>query len=395
MNSSSHTRSYQGFPWKILGPILFGFFVMGFVDVVGIASNYAKDEFELSDTMSSLLPMLAFICFFIFSIPTGILMGKIGKKKTVALSIIITGVAMVLPLCLNDFSVLLAAFLLLGIGNTILQVSLNPMIAQVVRPDKVSSILTAGQFIKAISSFLGPIIAAWAASSTGDWRNIFLVYAITSAISLIWLLAAVPSSKTTTEGVSLPPTFGSTLSLFKSSYIVFMFLGILCVVGIDVGLNTSLPKLFMAKTGIDLQEAGYSTSVYFAARTLGTFFGTFYLARFSAKVFYQWNTIIAIAAFILLITLTGQGALYAMTAIIGFTCANIFPIIFSYALRHAQGRDNEISALMIMGVSGGALFPFTVGALSDVLGQLMGIATLGICFIYIFIISFAMKDRNF
>lgn len=377
---------------KVICPVLFGFFVMGFVDVVGISSNYAKLDFSLSDTLSNLLPMSVFLCFALFSIPTGILMGKIGKRNTVLLSLSITAVAMLLPLCWYNFYVLLAAFGLLGVGNTILQVSLNPMIAQVVHPQKVPSILTAGQFIKAIASFLGPILAAWAVASTGSWKNIFLVYAVATGISLFWLLSAVgPSVKTETERTA---TFSSTFVLFKDRFIVILFLGILCVVGIDVGLNTSLPKLFMAKCGLSLETAGYSTSVYFAARTAGALFGTFFLARYAANRFYTGSAVAAILGFILLILLPGTWTMYVMTVVVGFSCANMFPIIFSYALRHKQGQDNEVSALMIMGVSGGALFLPVVGTLSDMFGQVAGISFLGICLIFLFFVSLQINQKE-
>ena len=145
--------------WMKLFPILFGFFVMGFVDVVGIATNYVKKDFFLSDTLANLIPMLVFLWFALCSIPTGMIMNKLGRKNTVLLSMGVTAVAMLLPLIDYNFSLTLLTFALLGIGNTILQVSLNPMIAQVVSEKKMASILTLGQFVKAISSFLGPVIA--------------------------------------------------------------------------------------------------------------------------------------------------------------------------------------------------------------------------------------------
>ena len=113
-------------------PIMFGFFVMGFVDVVGIATNNVKSDFALSDTLANLIPMMVFLWFAVFSIPTGIVMGKIGRRNTVLLSMAITIVAMILPLLYYSFACLLFSFALLGIGNTILQVSLNPMVEKVV-----------------------------------------------------------------------------------------------------------------------------------------------------------------------------------------------------------------------------------------------------------------------
>lgn len=246
-----------------LFPILFGFFVMGFVDVVGIAANYVKKDFILSETLTNLLPMMVFFWFAVFSIPAGVMMSKIGKKNTVATAMLITIVAMILPMCSYSFPVVLFAFALLGIGNTILQVTLNPMVAGLISGNALASVLTLGQFLKAVSSFLGPLIAGGAASLWGDWKLIFPVYAIVTLISMLWLLGCVHENASKEVHVT---SFSSAIGLFKDRYILMLFLGILFVVGIDVGLNTTIPKLLMERVGLSLDEAGLGTSLYFSVR---------------------------------------------------------------------------------------------------------------------------------
>lgn len=375
---------------KIVCPILFGFFVMGFVDVVGVSSSYVKNDFGLSDSLANLIPMMVFLWFALFSIPTGIIMGKIGKRNTVAISLVLTAAAMLMPLFFYDFTLVLVGFALLGIGNTMLQVALNPMVAYVVSPHKLTSILTLGQFIKAISSFLGPILASAAAASFGNWKLIFAVYAVTSIISTLWLLTTVPSSE---KSAALPATFGSTLSLFKDKYITLLFFCILCIVGIDVGLNTAIPKLLMAKTGATMNQCILGTSIYFAARTAGAFFGTFLLARCSPLRFLKYSITIAIIGLILLMILPTYMLMAVMIVIVGFFCSNIFSIIFSFALQHKPDRDNEISALMIMGVSGGAVVMPLMGGLSDAFGQVAGISVLLVCMLYIAFASTRIAKR--
>lgn len=372
---------------KAIYPILFGFFVMGFADVVGIATNYVKVDFGLSDTLANLLPMIVFLWFALFSIPTGILMGKAGRRNTVVIALAITVLAMLLPLFFYDFASILVAFALLGIGNTILQVSLNPMVANVVSPNRITSVLTLGQFIKAISSFLGPIIAGAASSFWGDWKLIFAIYAATTLISTIWLISTIPGKE---HLEAAKATFGTTLSLFKDKYIVFLFLGILFIVGIDVGLNTSIPKLLMERTDMALTEAGLGTSLYFAARTIGSFAGAFLLAKLSGARFLKYSMFVAIAAFVLLLLVPGTWSMFAMIVIVGLACANVFSIIFSYALQHKPERANEISALMIMGVSGGALITPLMGIISDGFGQVVGLSVLLLCMLYICLISFRL-----
>lgn len=373
---------------KAIYSILFGFFVMGFVDVVGIATNYVKVDFALSDTLANLIPMMVFLWFALFSIPTGILMGKAGRRNTVVIALAITTLAMLLPLFFYDFACILLAFALLGIGNTILQVSLNPMVANVVNPQRITSVLTLGQFIKAVSSFLGPIIAGVAASFWGDWKLIFAVYAATTLVSTIWLIAVIPGKEQLEETGA---TFATTLSLFKDKYIVSLFLGILFIVGIDVGLNTTIPKLLMDRTGMALSEAGLGTSLYFAARTIGPFAGAFLLAKFSAGRFLKYSMLVAIVAFVLLLVVPSMWSMFVMIVIVGLACANVFSIIFSFALQHKPERANEISALMIMGVSGGALVTPLMGVVADSFGQVAGLSVLLLCILYISLISFRIN----
>ncbi len=376
--------------WTIL-PILFGFFVMGFVDVVGISTNYVKQDFGLSDTLANLIPMMVFLWFAIFSIPTGMLMGRIGRRNTVAVSLGITIVAMLLPLFLYDFAGVLLAFALLGIGNTILQVSLNPMVASVVVPGKVTSVLTLGQFLKAVSSFLGPLIAGAAASFWGNWKWIFAVYAVTTLLSLAWLLTGVHEEKKKSAQAS---TFATVCSLFKDRYIVMLFIGILLIVGIDVGLNTTIPKLLMEKTGMSVSEAGLGSSLYFSARTIGSFVGAFLLAKIASDRFMQYSMILALVGFILLLLVNSLLWISVLVVIVGLACSNVFSIIFSYALQHLPERDNEISALMIMGVSGGALVTPLMGVLSDAFGQVAGLSLLLFCLLYLGWISFRLQKRE-
>lgn len=378
----NHSKS----KWTI-SPILFGFFVMGFVDVVGVSTNYVKHDFGLSDSLANLIPMMVFLWFAIFSIPTGMLMRRIGRQNTVAVSFCITFVAMLLPLFLYNFAGVLLAFALLGIGNAILQVSLNPMVASVVSPDKITSVLTLGQFLKAVSSFLGPLIAGAAASLWGDWKWIFAVYAAITLLSVIWLLAGAHEEG---QKVVQNSTFVTVCSLLKDRYIGMLFLGILVIVGIDVGLNTTIPKLLIDKTGMAVSEAGLGSSLYFSARTIGTFIGVFLLVRIASDRFMQYGIGIGFISLVLLLLVDSLLWISILVVIIGLACSNVFSIIFSYALRHLPERDNEISALMIMGISGGALVTPLMGILSDGVGQVAGLSLLVLCLLYLGWVSFRL-----
>jgi fucose permease len=388
-NKMNDDNAKSGWVPKIA--VFFGFFIMGFVDIVGIATNYVKVDFNLSSTLANTIPMMVFLWFAVFSIPAGILMGRIGKKKTVLLSLALTTVAMIIPFISYTFPTVLTAFALLGISNTILQVSLNPLVASMFTKEKTASVLTAGQFIKAISSLSGPIIAGVAANYFSDWKMTFVIFSITSLFSVLLLLF----SKTEEQGFeNRQSSFKSVLTLLKDKYILYCFLIILFIVGLDVGINTSAPELLMKRMGLELSRAGLGSSVYFAAKTTGAFIGTLLLLKFPPLRFLRLSLIMAIVAFIALMFVQDIWFSLILIFIIGFTCANVFSIVFSFALQKDQQRSNEISALMIMGVSGGAVILPLQGLINDNFGLSAALSVLLFCLIINLLLTNIMKAER-
>ena len=370
-------------------PVLFGFFIMGFADVVGISTSYVKQDFHLSDSLANLLPMMVFLWFAVFSVPTGLLMNSIGRKKTVLLSLAITFIALIIPLIAYRFSVILFAFALLGIGNTIIQVSLNPLLTNVVSDEKLTSSLTLGQFVKAIASFSGPIITGMAFGSFGNWKLIFPIFAAVTLISGLWLvLSPIPKEKqeVATSG------FVESFSLLKDPVILMLFIGILLLVGIDVGLNTALPKFLMERSDIPIEKAGLATSLYFAARTIGTFVGAILLMKVSSRKFYIGSMILGTIAMSVLLVLTNIWGILVMVFLLGLAIANVFPIIFSAALKKVPQRANEVSGLLIMGVAGGAILPPIMGVVADYSSQTGAMVVLLLALIYLAFSAFKMQE---
>lgn len=373
-------------------PIFFGFFIMGFADVVGISANYIKRDFSLSDTVTNTLPFMVFLWFAVFSIPTSILMNKIGRKNTVLLSFVITVVSLILPLLSYSFPVILFAFCLLGIGNTVLQVSLNPLLAGMVDGSRLASSLTLGQFIKAIASFLGPIITAFAVTKWGNWKLIFPLFGSVTLLSALWLFA------TSVKRESAPvvtTTFNSCFRLLANKQILMLFLGILFLVGVDVGLNITLPKILMERCGVELGEAGLATSTYFAARTIGSLCGSFLLARIPGRRFMIITMVLAIICTVALMFVSQIQVLHVLIFIIGLCIANVFSIIFAQALQREPEKTNEVSGLLIMGVAGGALLPFIAGYVADMVGGQNGaIIVLIAGILYMLFCGISMKEER-
>ena len=370
---------------KTLSPavvILYTFFVMGFCDVVGIATSYVKDSFHLTETVAGLIPSAVFIWFFLLSIPVALLMNKIGRKNTVQLSNAVTFLGMVIPFVSYTLPTCLIAFALLGIGNTILQVSLNPLLSNVIKGDKLTSSMTAGQLIKAICSLVTPYIALFATNYLGGWQYIFPIFAGLTLLSGLWLmLTKVPKEERDTTA---PAGLKETFKLLGDPTILMLFLGIVFVVGVDVGSNTVAPKLLIERAGLAVDKAGLGSSAYFLGRTVGALLGTFLLLKVNSRKYFFWNILAAVAALVALLFVQNQWGIVALLAAIGFFCSCIFTIIFAAAMQARPEKTNEISGLMITGIVGGAIIPPLMGFATDKIGSQLGsLLVIGICMAYL------------
>lgn len=365
-------------------PVMLAFFAMGFVDLVGIASNYVKADLNLTDSQANIFPSLVFFWFLIFSVPTGILMNRIGRKKTVLLSLLVTFVSLLLPVFGDSYGIMLCSFSLLGIGNALMQTSLNPLLSNIITGDKLASSLTFGQFVKAIASFLAPYIAMWGATQAMPtfglgWRVLFPVYMVIAVIAIIWL-GATPIEEEKPDKAS---GFAACFGLLGKPFILLCFLGIMCHVGIDVGTNTTAPKILMERLEMTLEEAGFATSLYFIFRTLGCFSGAIILQKFSSRSFFLLSVCCMLLAMIGLFVSDQLAVIYTAIALVGFGNSNVFSIIFSQALLSEPEKKNEISGLMIMGLFGGTVFPLLMGVASDAVGQSGAIAVMAVGVVYL------------
>ena len=253
-----------------------------------------------------------------------------------------TFVSLLLPIFGDSYGIMLCSFSLLGIGNALMQTSLNPLLSNIITGDKLASSLTFGQFVKAIASFLAPYIAMWGATQAipefgMGWRVLFPVYMAVAVIAVLWL-SATPIEEEAPDKAS---GFVSCLRLLGRPFILLCFLGIMCHVGIDVGTNTTAPKILMERLGMPLDDAGFATSLYFIFRTLGCLSGAVILQKVASLA--------------------------------------------------VPDKKNEISGLMIMGLFGGTVFPLLMGFASDAVGQSGAVAVMTAGVIYLIIYMFKLK----
>lgn len=369
MNNSNQSK-------LTLIPVMITFFTMGFVDLVGAVSNNMQEDFGLSDSAANFFPSLVFFWFLIFSVPTGMLMNKIGRKKTVLLSVVITTLAVFLPL-FDSFMptkesqlwLMYISFSLLGIGNAIMQTGINPLVTMLVK-GHLASTLTFGQFVKAIASFIAPLIAAWGATTTApilglSWRILFLLFFVIGMVATLWL-GMTRIEEEPIEGKA--SGFTDCLKMLGSPIILLSFVGIMCHVGIDVGTNAVAPKVLFERlggAGDSLSQFEYATSIYFAFRTLGCFTGSILMRKLNIRTFFTIIVLMMALSMVGLVFGTEKWELWVAIALVGYGNSNVFSIVFSQAMLSAPEKKNEVSGLMIMGLFGGTVFPLLMGFASD------------------------------
>ena len=387
-------------------PVLATFFVMGFCDVVGIATSYLKQDFALSESLAGFIPSMVFIWFLFLSVPAAILMNRIGRKAMVQVSNAVTFVGMLIPFFSYTFASAMVAFILLGIGNTLLQVSLNPLLTNVVKGERLTSCLTGGQVVKAVSSFCAPFLALAKAVSSfcapflalaataafGNWKYLFTIYAAITLLSFLLLeVTEIPKEAESGKATSLKEAFG----LLGDKTVLLFFLGIFFIVGVDVGTNTVSAKLLIERCGMDVEKASLGASVYFICRTIGAFLGTFLLARMDDIKYLKINLFLAVASMAFLFFVRPAWAILAGIGGIGFFCSSVFSVLFSQALKARPEKANEISGFMITGVCGGAVIPPLMGLATEWVGNQRGsLLVITLCLAYLVWCAFAAGRRQ-
>ncbi len=372
---------------KIIIPVLLSFFVMSFVDLVGIGVDRAKADFELSDTMAQLIPSAAFLWFFLLSVPVGIFQDRNGKKRTLVIGMSITVLGLIIPFIVYSFPVLLIAFAMLGIGNTIIQVSANPLLVAVVPTSRASSALSFSQFVKSIGSMLGAPLAGLFAAQFGDWKIVLIVFGVVSLLSVLWLGTAKIEE---TKNEKSPATLGSSFKLLENRFILAMVICIFLIVGIDVGINSTSGQFLMNKLGMEQTMAESGRSIYFFGKMLGTFAGALLLTWLASRKFLVWTSIFSLIAIVALILNPVPFGALIIIFLIGLFAANIFPLVFSITVEKHPDRANEISGLMMMSICGGAVVPLLMGWISDTVSITASMFILVACIAYILVVSLSL-----
>ena len=375
-------------------PVLAAFFVMGFCDIVGISSDYMQTSFGWSSTMTGFVPSMVFIWFLFLGIPVGNKMNKWGRKNTVLISMLVTIVGMFLPLIVYGSVTCIIAYVLLGIGNAILQISLNPLLNNVIQDQRMlTSSLTAGQVIKAVSSLVGPEIVLFATLRFGSehWYYCFPILGVITLFFALWLMfTPIKREQSVSETISMADSF----SLLKDKIILILFLGIFFIVGVDVATNYISSKLMAVRYDWSAEQVKFAPQVYFLSRTIGALLGTFLLARISGIRYFRVNIIACAASLLLLMFVDGATLNLLCIGGIGFFASSVFSIIYSLAFQECPSKMNQISGLMITAVAGGGVVTPILGFAIDLGGITAGLFVVLLCVAYLMYCAFGIKVKK-
>lgn len=237
---------------------------------------------------------------------------------------------------------------------------------------------------------MGPFLAnLFGDESEGSWRWGLYLFAIISVLTSLWL-STVKIDETKSEGERA--SMASCFKLLGNSFIFLLVIGIFVVVGIDVAINSNIATFLTDKLGVDAETAKYGKSVYFFAKMAGTLVGAGLLTVWSPRKFLTGSSILAGIGLILIMVTNHELSAWILIGVISLGVSNIFPLIFSIAVEKMPTRSNEISGLMMMAISGGAVIPFITGyAMSINING--GMMVLLLCALYLLWISVYVRRK--
>ena len=379
-------------------PILFGFFVMGFSDIIGTVMNQVKAECNLSDAVAGFLPAMIFIWFFLISIPTGIACNRYGRKNMVLTALAVTVVAMLVPLAANAerWWLYAVSFALLGIGNIIIQAALPALMSNVVPQDQLTSRISLGQFVKALCAALTPVFVYLTATALGNWKLLFPLYGALTLLATVWLAASpIAREPAVAAGKGAAQSFADAIRLLANPYILAMVGGIFFSVAADVGFGLAIPDYLKKVFQVDVNKAGMGPTVYFIAKTLGTFLGAFLFAKVSPARCFPWSAALGALGTAGIFFCPGPTAFLVCVFLAALGLANTFGMCMGLAINRLPEKTNEVSALVVMAISGGGVVSIALGAVQQSRFGANGITcVLLACLAYLFFIGLFAAARR-
>jgi len=362
-------------------PIFLTFLVMGVADAMGPMADAVKTQYQLSNVMATLLTFFVFIAFAVFSVPGGLLAARIGKKRLLQLGLAISALGILIPMLrMPSFGLLLFCIFLLGVGTTFLQVAGNPIMRDVSPAGGYARNLSLAQGIKGLgssaSAYLVGLVVVLPLFQSMGWRGAFPVFFVLMVVALL-LMSGLKVEESRAEA---PPSIRSSLGLLKEPVFFFAVLGIFLYVGAEVCMARFL-KPTLESFGFPSDRAALlGPTLFFGALTVGRLIAG--ALPVPPRAFFRISGALGLLGVLGL--MTGVPSL-ALAGILlgGLGFANIWPMLFSLTVEERPERASELSGLMCMAISGGAIVPLFMGRLSDMGMTSLAYAVPAICFVYL------------
>ena len=378
------------------------FFLWGFITCLNdILIPYLKEAFTLNYTQAMLIQFCFFSAYFIVSLPAGKLVGKIGYQKgiVVGLAIACVGCLLFYPVATSGvYALFLMALFVLASGITILQVSANPYVSALGKPETASSRLTLTQAFNSLGTTIAPIFGAalfFASNETHQGQDataVQLPYLMLAAslmiLAIIFLVLRLPTiqeqqpSSSVTEG-----------SAWQHKHLVLGAVGIFLYVGAEVAIGSTLINYLASETGTNMTEATAAKLIayYWGGAMVGRFIGAAVMQKVSGGKVLAFNASLAIVLIITSMLTSGTVAMWTMLAV-GLCNSIMFPTIFSLAITGLKGHTSQGSGILCLAIVGGAIIPVLQGMAADTINLTLSFSIPALC--YVFIVYYGMVGHK-
>ncbi len=362
-----------------------------------------RSLFSLSYAEVLLTQFSFFISYLLFSIPASRLLSRIGYMNSIVTGLVVTACGCLLfapAAAMGVFYGFLGALFVMAAGITLLQVTANPLIAQLGHPDRAHSRLNLAQAFNSLGTTIGPLIGAAmilgrhettsaANLSTVQWPFLGIAAMLTLLAAIFWLQRHSPHLP-----FAAPETTFSGWTLLRRPRVAMGVLAIFVYVGAEVSIGSLMISDLMQPTtlGLAAPEAGDLVSLYWGGAMLGRFAGS------AALIFFPAGRVLlafAITAFSLVTTSSlSHGLLAAGTLLaVGLFNSIMFPTIFSLTLE-GLGEDTPAgSGLLCMAIVGGAVIPPLTGLVADRFSLDSALGVPACC--YVLVALFALLEKRF
>jgi len=360
----------------ILFLIFLVFFAISFLtNILGSINPNVSDSYQLTGTMTGLLPFSFFIAYALMSIPSGMFVQRYGEKRSLILAWALALTGAVLFSAIPVFPVFLVSLFMIGSGMALLQVALYPLLRVVGGEEHFAFNSVVAQLVFGAASFVSPFVYS------------YLVFSVVSFLMLV-LILNTRFPKVIRKEDEIVGAWETHMQLFKQKTVILFFLGIFAYVGTEQGIANWISEFLRTYHGLAPETEGARTvGLFWGMMTVGCFLGLGLLKILDSKV--VLGVFSAAALIILALALFGpvQFALFGFAAL-GFCLSVMYAIIFSLALNSVPKYHGSFAGILCTAIAGGAIFSLLIGKLKDLMGLQAGMMVLFVPLLYILSVSF-------